>query len=126
MRAAHAADNSADLVSALGVAYVRFALRRPAVFGLMFGRECDAADSERVRASHALHDVLRASIATLQPGPNGDALALALWSTAHGLACLHLDGKLRPEPEAEVAQRVRASFSALLGLAAAPPEANDQ
>jgi len=108
------------LLADLGVAYVRFALRRPAVFRLMFGNECDEANSDRVQASHALHATLNDELARLFGDEASPALATALWGLAHGLAFLHLDGKYRPEPDDEVAGRVRASITALLTLNPTP------
>ncbi|WP_341351285.1 TetR-like C-terminal domain-containing protein [Nocardioides convexus] len=45
----------------LGVAYVDFALRRPALFRLMFGNECNTDDEERVRAAADVHESARGS-----------------------------------------------------------------
>nr|MBS1899948.1 TetR/AcrR family transcriptional regulator [Actinomycetota bacterium] len=112
-----------DVLSALGVAYVGFALRRPAVFRLMFGNECDPADGERVQAAERLHALLGGVTERLFPGIPSPAIATGMWSAAHGLAFLHLDGKLRPEPFDEVAERVRATIGALLAagsVASAP------
>jgi AcrR family transcriptional regulator len=105
-----------DVIAELGVAYVDFALRRPAVFRLMFGGECDTADSDRVQASQALHAVLGDVLTRIFPGQASPALATALWGLAHGLAFLHLDGKYRPEPVDEVADRVRAAAAAILAV----------
>lgn len=105
-----------EVLPGLGVAYVSFALRRPALFRLMFGGECDDSDSDRVQASQALRAVLEEALAGLFPGQALPALAAALWSLAHGLAFLHLDGKYRPEPADEVADRVRAAVTAILSL----------
>lgn len=105
-----------DVLGELGVAYVGFALRRPALFRLMFGNECDEESSDRVQAAQALHAALGNVIARLFPGRATPELATALWSLAHGLAFLHLDGKYRPEPADEVAARVRASVGALFAL----------
>ena len=102
------------LLADLGVAYVRFALRRPAVFRLMFGNQCDEANSDRVQASHALHATLNGVLVRLFGDDASPELATALWGLAHGLAFLHLDGKYRPGPDDEVADRVRASITALL------------
>lgn len=107
-----------ETLSALGVSYVRFALRRPAVFRLMFGNECDPADGDRVQAAEQLHVLLGGVTARLFPGIDSSALATGMWSVAHGLAFLHLDGKLRPEPFDEVAQRIRATTEALLAAGA--------
>lgn len=105
-----------DLLTELGVAYVDFALRRPKLFRLMFGNECDEEDSERVQASQAMHAVLGDLLTRTFPQQASPELATALWGLAHGLAFLHLDGKYRPEPPDEVAARVRSSVRALFAL----------
>ncbi|MFJ6537861.1 TetR/AcrR family transcriptional regulator [Paenarthrobacter sp. NPDC091711] len=105
-----------DVITALGVAYVAFALRRPAVFRLMFGNECDQEDSERVHASEQLHQMLNQAIGSLFPDANNSNLSIALWSVAHGLAFLHLDGKLRPQTSDDVAVRVKSAVGALFAL----------
>ncbi|WP_431229686.1 TetR/AcrR family transcriptional regulator [Paenarthrobacter nicotinovorans] len=103
-----------DVITALGVAYVAFALRRPAVFRLMFGNECDEADSERVQAAGQLHGMLNRVFERLFPGNSG--LSVALWSMAHGLAFLHLDGKLPPQSNDGVAARVKLAVGAIFAL----------
>lgn len=105
-----------QVIAELGVAYVAFALRRPAVFRLMFGNECDPESSERVRASDQLHEVLNEVIRRVLDGGDAESLSTALWATAHGLAFLHLDGKLRPEPASDVDARVRSSVRAIFSL----------
>jgi len=121
--AADASGPLVDTVAALGVAYVDFALRRPAVFRLMFGNACDPADAQRVRAAGALHEVLHDVLSRLLPG-KGEGLSMALWAMAHGLAFLHLDGKLRPEPRVDVERRVRASVAAIFALDPPTPTAD--
>lgn len=110
------AEDPIEVLSGLGVTYVSFALRRPALFRLMFGGECDDSDSDRVQASQALHAVLGEVLARLFPGQALPSLATALWGLAHGLAFLHLDGKYRPEPLDEVAERVRGAVAAVLSV----------
>jgi AcrR family transcriptional regulator len=107
-----------DVLGGLGVAYVLFALRRPAEFRIMFGNECDDADAERVLASEKLQAVLDEVLARLFPDADIPSLSTALWAMAHGLAFLHLDGKLRPEPLDEVEARVRAAVGAVLAVGA--------
>lgn len=109
-------EGRVDVLAELGVAYVDFALRRPAVFRLMFGNECDTADSDRVKASQELHSMLGDVLQRLFPEGVPPALATALWGLAHGLAFLHLDGKYRPEPAQEVAERIRAAVAAILAI----------
>ncbi|GAB2505730.1 Transcriptional regulator, TetR family [Corynebacterium atrinae] len=97
-----------------GVIYVRFALAHPARFKLMFGRECDDRDDERVRAAGALNDLLTSAVAADFPDSDAPALATAAWALAHGLAFLHLDGKLDNHDPTTIDARVRTSFAAIL------------
>ncbi|GAA1793834.1 TetR/AcrR family transcriptional regulator [Leucobacter iarius] len=110
------ADSEDELVG-FAVAYVRFALDRPALFALMFGQECDDRNDERVLAAGELRALLADSLTGLYPEADRDALATALWSMTHGLAFLHLDGKLAADSPESVAERVRDSFTALRALA---------
>lgn len=119
LKATREAAAPVDVLSRLGVAYVLFALRRPAEFRIMFGNECDDADAERVLASKKLHAVLDGALEGLFPDADVPSLSTALWAMAHGLAFLHLDGKLRPEPLDEVEARVRAAVAAVLAAGAA-------
>ncbi len=96
-----------------GVNYVEFALRRPALFRLMFGQECDTTNDERLRATAELHEWLALALVRVFPNADVPALATGCWSLAHGLAFLHLDGKLPQTPKAAVASRVRAAFHAV-------------
>lgn len=104
---------SVEELVGFAVTYVAFALERPALFTLMFGRECDDSDDERVRAAGELHALLADSLGDVFPDRDPGPLATALWSLTHGLAFLHLDGKLSAASADEVATRVRASFAAL-------------
>ncbi|OLR95062.1 TetR/AcrR family transcriptional regulator [Actinokineospora bangkokensis] len=98
----------------LGAAYVGFALRRPALFRLMFGNECDHESEERVRAAAEVHELLAAAITGVLPNSDPIDLALAGWGLVHGLACLYLDRKLTaPSIDHAVAQ-TRSSFLAVL------------
>jgi AcrR family transcriptional regulator len=102
------------------ITYTAFALERPALFRLMFGQECDPTDDERVRASQALHTVLEDSLRKVFPTADHSALATALWALVHGLAFLHVDGKLPATSAEEVAARVRGAFTALTTAFAYP------
>ncbi|WP_336082519.1 TetR/AcrR family transcriptional regulator [Nocardia sp. SSK8] len=110
-------SSAADLGD-FAVAYVEFALHRPALFRLMFGNPCDEGDEDRVRAAADIHDLLRFAMGQVFPGIDTEALASAGWALAHGLAFLHLDGKLAADSDAEVADRVRAAFAAILSVGA--------
>jgi AcrR family transcriptional regulator len=109
----------ADLAE-FGVGYVDFALRRPALFRLMFGNECDEANDDRVQAAAAVHELLAHAVTNVFPDADAPALATAGWALVHGLACLHLDGKLASTSSGEVADRVRASFVAIFAAQTGP------
>ncbi len=87
-----------DILRALGVAYVRFAVRHPSHFRVMFSgilasRDCG---SLHVAAGRSFELLLGAVLAAQQAGVliDGDPARLALysWSMVHGLAMLHLNG----------------------------------
>ncbi|MHA6804711.1 TetR/AcrR family transcriptional regulator [Salinifilum ghardaiensis] len=103
-----------------GVTYVDFAMRRPALFRLMFGNPCDDSDDERVQAADALHELLGQALANVAPESDTTALACAGWSLAHGLAFLHLDGKLSADSPEEIADRVRSAFLAITTVQGKP------
>jgi AcrR family transcriptional regulator len=111
--------SSPEDLGELAVAYVAFALRRPALFRLMFGNACDAGSDERVQAAGEIHELLRAAARRAFPGADAEALAAAGWALAHGMAYLHLDGKLPAESDEQVADRVRAALTAILSVRAA-------
>jgi uncharacterized protein YhhL (DUF1145 family) len=48
------------------------------------------------------------------PGFNTEALSTAAWALVHGLAFLHLDGKLDASTPEVVSDRVRAAVHAVL------------
>lgn len=98
----------------LAVAYVGFAMRRPALFRLMFGNACDEGNAERVQAAGEIHDLLAIAMTQVFPEADADALASAGWAFAHGMAYLHLDGKLQADSFDEIADRVRTAFAAMI------------
>lgn len=132
LEAALAADGFVDLRSDLvgdggvpdtvegliefAVVYVDFALRRPALFRLMFGNECTENDVQVVEAARGLRDLLAVALGNVFPGSDIEALATASWALVHGLAVLHLDGKLAPSDSMPSAERVRTVFAAVLGV----------
>ena len=107
---------SEDELVEFAVAYVRFALRRPAVFRLMFGQECDDSNDARVIAAAELQSLVRDSVGAIYPDADSDVLPQAVWALAHGLAFLHLDGKFSATSDDEVAARVRAAFLGIRAL----------
>jgi hypothetical protein len=93
---------------------VQFALERPAMFRIMFGEPCDRDNDERVAAAAAVSQYVRAIVERTFPQADPDALATAIWALVHGLAFLHLDGKLDAPTPSAVADRVAATIQALL------------
>jgi AcrR family transcriptional regulator len=95
---ARAPDARARL-EACGVAYIRFALRSPSRFKLMFRPELIGPDAEVAPSATAALDTLTAAIIEAQTGglaPAGDPkpLVLTCWAAVHGLASLFVDGPL--------------------------------
>lgn len=109
---------SAEELADFGVAYVEFALRRPALFRLMFGNECNTEDEERVRAAADVHELLAAAITGVFPGSSPLDLALGGWGVVHGLAFLYLDRKLTAPSIDAVLTQVRSSVLAVFAAQA--------
>jgi AcrR family transcriptional regulator len=114
LAAAHPSPSTPDDLAAVAVAYVQFALQRPALFRVMFGEPCDADSTERVAATATISDYVRAIVQRNFPGSNPEAMLTAVWALVHGLAFLHLDGKLDTSTPAVVSDGVRAAVHALL------------
>jgi AcrR family transcriptional regulator len=117
----HALPASAADLAELAVAYVEFALRRPALFRVMFGNACDTGNEERVQAAAEIHDVLALAMTRVFPAADAAALASAGWALAHGMAYLHMDGKLPAASLDEVGDHVRAAFAAILSAHTGKP-----
>lgn len=116
LTAGEAAPTIPEDLADFAVTYVRFAVERPRMFRLMFGSECDDENDERVQAAGILQATLTETLRAVYPEGDVDNLAVGLWSTAHGLAFLHLDGKLPAEPADEMYDRTRSAFLAVLGV----------
>jgi AcrR family transcriptional regulator len=114
LAAAHPSPSTPDDLAAVAVAYVRFALEHPALFRVMFGEPCDRDSDERVAATAAISEYVGAIVRQSFPGANEEAMTIAVWGLVHGLAFLHLDGKLDASSPAVVSARVRAAVHAVL------------
>ena len=113
LAAAHPSPATPDELAAVAVAYVRFALERPALFRVMFAEPCDPDSEERVGATAAISEYVRGIVHRTFPGVDPDALSTTVWALVHGLAFLHLDGKLDISTPDVVATQVRAAVHAL-------------
>jgi AcrR family transcriptional regulator len=112
--AAHPSPSTPDQLARVATAYVQFALERPALFRIMFGEPCDRDNDERVGATAAVSQYVRAIVERTFPQADSEALATAIWALVHGLAFLYLDGKLDASTAAAVADQVDAAIHALL------------
>jgi len=130
LAAAHPAPAAPEDLADVAVAYVRFALEHPALFRAMFSEPCDPGNAERAAATAAIAAYVDGLVRRAFPrhgfeaGPDADfeALSTAVWALVHGLAFLHLDGKLDASVPEVVADRVRGAVHATLGMAAHRPE----
>jgi len=114
LAAAHPAPSTPEQLARVGVAYVEFALEQPALFRMMFSEPCDRDNEERVAATAAVSLYLREIVARCFPRADPEALAPAIWALVHGLAFLHLDGKLDASTPSAAADRVTAAIDGLL------------
>src|SRR3979411_602177 len=110
LAAAHPAPSTPEQLGSVAVAYVQFAVEQPALFRMMFGEPCDRDNDERVAATEAVSLYLCEIVARCFPHADAEALAPAIWALVHGLAFLHLDGKLDASTPSTVAARVTASI----------------
>lgn len=89
-------------LTAMGQAYVVFALANPAVYGLMFRGGANPLQSPRLKtaATAAWQQLSDAVAAALGPRRKDEvtAKAAAVWALVHGTATLMLDCKLPPGP----------------------------
>jgi AcrR family transcriptional regulator len=115
---AHPSPSTPDDLAAVAVAYVEFARQRPALFRVMFGGPCDRDSSERAAATAAVSAYVGAIAERAFPQGDKEALSTAIWALVHGLAFLHLDGKLDSSDPSGVASRVRTSVHALIAASA--------
>jgi len=98
---AGASADPAERLEAVGAAYVRFAVERPAHFRVMFGRDVAEShgfkglwDAGQANFEALLHEIAAAQKAGLVAGRDRRPAARALWSALHGLAFLLVDGLL--------------------------------
>jgi AcrR family transcriptional regulator len=117
LAAAHPSPSTPEQLAGVAIAYVQFALERPALFRIMFGEPCDRNDEERAAATAAVSLYVRHIVERTFPQADAEALATAMWALVHGLAFLHLDGKLDASTPSAVVDRVTAAIQALLTAA---------
>ena len=115
--AAHPAQATPEGLAAVANAYVRFALTRPGMFRVMFAEPCDPTSPERVAAAAVINEYCKALVRQAFPNIDPDPMAIAVWAVVHGLAFLHLDGKLDTSSPEVVTERVDAAVTAAFAAA---------
>jgi AcrR family transcriptional regulator len=108
-------------LTALGVAYITFAQKNPALFRLMFQSELVDLDRypDANAAGNATHDRCLAAVAAVAPEANREGLSILAWSVVHGYATLSIELAFdRPERVRERAALIAKLL--LLGASAAP------
>ena len=120
MAGAHAAPATPEDLVAIGIAYVGFALRRPALFHIMFGGPCDRDNQDRVAATGAITELVSGGVRVAFPDADVEAMSNAVWGLVHGLAFLHIDGKFDTSDPVAVSERVRAAICAILAVSHNP------
>jgi AcrR family transcriptional regulator len=117
LAAAHPSPSTPDDLAAVAAAYVRFALDHPAMFRAMFAEPCDPRSEERVAATAVITEYVTVLVRRAFPAVDDPtALSTAVWALVHGLAFLHLDGKLDSSTPDVVAEHVHAAVYALLSV----------
>jgi AcrR family transcriptional regulator len=92
-------DKAGAKTSALGQAYVDFALDKPVHFRLMF-----QAEFHEAKRYPAVAEAVKGTRAVLEKGRNASQLG-ALWSKMHGMASLLVDGPMGPTFKSDDARR---------------------
>lgn len=107
----------------IGRGYVRFALRNPSLFKLMFSAElASLKDLGELRAKgERTQDIFRAGLDGFlrdcgAPTPAGPAMQTLAWSTIHGLSLLLLEQRLPPASagHAGLVEEVTALFTEMV------------
>ena len=117
--AAHPSPSTPDDLAAIAIAYVQFALQRPGLFRVMFVEPCDPNSPERVAATTAITEYVEGIVRHAFPDADPEGMSTAVWALVHGMAFLHLDGKLDASSADVVADRVRAAVHAMLAASGA-------
>jgi len=93
-------DDLIGRLTALGVSYLRFASEEPHAYRLMFGLSQPSPDGypelreAELRAWVPLHAAIAGAIEAGLLEGDPDTVAHVFWASVHGLASLHLAGKL--------------------------------
>jgi AcrR family transcriptional regulator len=103
---------------AMAQAYVRFGVRNPALFGLMFGHPCSRNHPQTSAAAAETRAVLAERVATAVPPAQHESFMIGAWALVHGLASLVMDGKLPGDDRQALDTMVRSTVDTMLGVQA--------
>jgi AcrR family transcriptional regulator len=92
-------EGTPERIKAIGLEYIRFALREPGVFRLKFGGFTDGIDDENLQAAgEAAFDIVLVEVATClgssEVTPEIRRRGFVLWSFVHGLSFILNDERL--------------------------------
>lgn len=112
-------DDPFESLQRAGVAYVRFAAENPELYRLMFSGLLNdrSAYPDLHRAAEAAFDVLQELLGATRSGSTGTprSVAVATWSTVHGLAMLLIDGLLDEGSKSLGVEEVAREVTRVLG-----------
>ena len=117
-----AEEEKTDALDAVGLAYIAFALEKPAFFRAMWREEAIYSnDDDYVAAANKLSEHLKGGFANTIEDDDPTSLShqeLLVWSCVHGLANLYVDGPVaknqsNPEKLARASAAIRALKPAL-------------
>jgi hypothetical protein len=114
-----ACETGADQLAAVGRGYVRFAIRQPEYFEVMFRPDALNVDlAELVEATETAYRLLVDSLARCEAegslaGHDPIVVGVAAWSLVHGLASLWLSGRLGERIPVSDPTELAAAVSAL-------------
>jgi AcrR family transcriptional regulator len=92
--AGEGAGTPIERLHAQGTAYVRFALRYPGRFELMFSNKRRLIGDDRLKgAGKAAYEEMERTLGEVVPAKDARVAAIAAWSTIHGFAKLAIEGK---------------------------------
>ena len=86
-------------IEAICKGYLKFSKTHPALFTLVFNTPAHLEpDAAFKRAADAAYDILSQACAPFQPvSDDPRSTEIMIWSLVHGLACLRLGGRFKPE-----------------------------
>jgi AcrR family transcriptional regulator len=114
-------DRTLDRLQGAGIAYVRFAVRNPALFRLMFSGMLEQR-SRYPSLQHSATETFQVLQQLLGGAPASSSgrvphpVALTAWSTVHGLATLAIEGRLGERLSERRATQIARSVTDVLGV----------